>query len=251
MNKAKQLVLKKEILSLFITATVVVVLFIIGSPAATSSNLARFSAASGVRWGYAPTPTYTYNVANLVTGEGVFTQDVVAASVAGEFMVTINEGTTAITAEGKPIDKITIVELIEPPPPPENANIISLTYDLGPTGTTFDPPITLAFTYNPDKIPEGISEEHLVVAIWDEAMGEWIELEGCIVNPVTHTIMAPVSHFTAFTILAPTIPPPVEEEEELPPSPIDWWLIGGIIAGVVVVLILVYFLWWVKRYDYY
>lgn len=251
MNKAKQLVLTKEALSLLITAVIVVAIFIIDSPPATSSNIARFSGTSGVQWGYAPAPTYTYNVANLVTDDGVFTQDVVAASVAGEVMLTIDEGTTGITAEGKPIDKITVAELIEPPPPPEEANIISLTYDLGPAGTTFDPPVTLAFTYNPDKIPEGISEEHLVVAMWDEAAGEWVELEGCIVDPLTHTITAPVSHFTAFTVIAPTTPPPVEEEEELPPSPIDWWLIGGIIAGVVVIGILVYFLWWVKRYDYY
>jgi len=250
-NKAKQLVLRKEILSLLITAIIVVAIFIIGSPAATSSNLNRFSGASGIHWGYAPAPTYTYNLANLVTDDGAFTQDVVAASVDGKVMLTIAEGTIAITAEGEPIDKITIVEMIEPQPPPEGTNIISLTYDLGPAGTTFDPPITLAFTYDPDKIPQGISEEHLFVAMWNEAAGEWVELEGCTVDPETYTITAPVSHFTAFTVIAPTTPPPVEEEEELPPSPIDWWLIGGIIAGVVVIGILVYFLWWVKRYDYY
>jgi len=251
LNKTKQLVLKKEILSLFLTAVIIVTLFIVGSPSATSSDITRFSGTSGVHWGYAPVPTYTYNVANLVTDDGVFTQDVVAASVAGEVMLTIDEGTTGTTAEGKPIDKITIVEMIEPPPPPEEANIISLTYDLGPAGTTFDPPITLAFTYDPDEIPEGISGEHLVVGMWDEAAGEWVELEGCTVDPETYTITAPVSHFTAFTVIAPTTPPPVEEEEELPPSLIDWRLIGGIIAGVVVIGILVYFLWWVRRYDYY
>jgi len=251
MNKIKHLFLKKEILSLSITAVIIIAIFIIGSPAATSSNLARFSGASGIHWGYAPSPTYTYNVADLVTDDGVFTQDVVAASGAGEIMLNIDEGTTAITAEGEPIDKITIVEMIDPPPPPEEANIISLTYDFGPAGTTFDPPITLTFTYDPNKIPEGISEEDLVIAIWDEAVGEWVELEGCIVDPETNTITAPISHFTAFTVIAPTTPPPVEEEVELPPSPIDWWLIGGLTAGIVVIGILVYFLWWVKRYDYY
>jgi hypothetical protein len=250
-NKVRRLVLRKEALSLFITTVTMFALVLSNSPPATSSNVARLLGNSEARWGYAPPPTYTYNVSNLVTDDGVFTQDIVAASVAGEVMLTIDEGTKAITAEGEPLPKITIDEMIEPPPPPEEANIISLTYDLGPAGATFDPPITLAFTYDPDDIPEGISEEHLVIAMWDKDAGEWVKLEGCTVDPVTCTITAPVSHFTAFTVIAPTIPPPEEEEVEVPTSPIDWWLIGGIIAGVVVIGILVYFLWWVRRYDYY
>jgi len=228
-----------------------VALVLSNSPPATSSNVVPLAGGSEARWGYAPPLTYTYNVSHLVTDDGVFTQDVVAASVAGEVMLTIDKGTKALTAEGEPLHKITIAEMIEPPPPPEEANIISLTYDLGPTGATFDPPIVLTFTYDPNAIPEGISEEHLVVAIWNEDAGEWVELEGCTVDPVTHTITAPISHFTAFTVIAPLTPPPEEEEIEVPPSPIDWWIVGGIIAGVVVIIILVYFLWWVRRYGYY
>ena len=91
------------------------------------------------------------------------------------------------------------------PDPPKESNRIGLTYDLGPDGATFDPPITLTFTYDPDEIPEGVSEENLIIAIWDEEAGEWVDLV-CTVDPETDTITASVSHFTAFSVVAYTHP---------------------------------------------
>ena len=84
-------------------------------------------------------------------------------------------------------------------------------------GATFNPAITLTFTYDPDDIPDSVDEEMMVIAIWvenedDEDTGEWVELENCVVNPVTHTITADISHFTPFTILGPVS----EVEEEAP-----------------------------------
>jgi len=110
--------------------------------------------------------------------------------------------TVGKTNEGEPLSEISITEMEEPPVPPEDSSIIGLTYDLGPDGATFDPAITLTFTYDPADIPEGVDEGDLAIAMWDEESGEWIELTGCTVDPVTHTIIAPVSHFTAFTVLS-------------------------------------------------
>ncbi|MCK4722411.1 MAG: hypothetical protein KAT75_03855, partial [Dehalococcoidia bacterium] len=120
--------------------------------------------------------------------------------------LTISEGTTGKTKEDEPLSEISVTEMEEPPVPPADSNVIGLTYDLGPDEATFDPPITLTFTYDPDEIPEGVSEENLVIAVWDEGASEWVTLEGCTVDPITHTITAPVSHFTAFTVLAYTHP---------------------------------------------
>ena len=41
--------------------------------------------------------------------------------------------------------------------------------------------------------------------MWDEASDKWINLDSTV-DPVTHTITAPVSHFTDFTVLAYTRP---------------------------------------------
>jgi len=138
--------------------------------------------------------------------DGRVTSDVVAESVDGKAGLDIPKDTIAKTAEGQPLREISIIPMEDPPAPPVDASIVGLTYDLGPDGATFDPPITLTFTYDPDEIPEDFNEEDLVIAIWD---GEkWVELEGCVVNTATHTITAPVSHFTPFTIITPAPPAP-------------------------------------------
>jgi hypothetical protein len=91
-----------------------------------------------------------------------------------------------------------------PPSLPADTAVIGLTYDLGPDGATFDPAITITVAYDPDDIPEGVNEEDLVLAYWDG--DDWVVLEGSTVDPVTNTITAPVSHFTAFTVIAYSAP---------------------------------------------
>ncbi|MBA7706726.1 hypothetical protein ES703_115583 [subsurface metagenome] len=96
--------------------------------------------------------------------------------------------------------------MAEPPAPPADTDVIGLTYDLGPDNATFNPPITITFTYDEADIPEGVDEEDLVIAFWDKDADGWVVLEGVTVDPIANTISAPVSHFTAFTVLAPTRP---------------------------------------------
>jgi len=150
-------------------------------------------------------PSGTTYVSNIVTIGGEFIKDVTVESVDGNVELAIDEGTIGLTKKGKKLIKISIDEMEDRPDPPKESNRIGLTYDLGPDGATFDPPITLTFTYNPDEIPEGVSEENLVIAMWDEEAGEWVDLV-CTVDPETNTITASVSHFTAFSVLAYTHP---------------------------------------------
>jgi len=151
-----------------------------------------------------PPPLGITDVSDVVTGEGVFTEDVIAESEDGMCELFLEESTIGLTEEGEPLSEISMVEMEEPPAPPEDSNVIGLIYDFGPDGATFDPSITLTWSYDPNDIPEGVAEENLVIAIWDEEAGEWVELEDIIVDPETNTITAKVSHFSAFTILSYT-----------------------------------------------
>ncbi len=67
----------------------------------------------------------------------------------------------------------------------------------------------LCFTYEL-PLPEGASEENLLIALWDEEASEgaggWNTLEGGVVDKATHTICAPVSHFNSFAIMSYTRP---------------------------------------------
>jgi len=144
---------------------------------------------------------------NYIDEDGVFTDDVTIESEDGECWITIGEGTTGLTEDGDPLTEISIVDLEEPPPLPEDspASVIGLAYDIEPDGATFSPPITLAFTYDDSLIPEGVAEANLVIAIWDEEAGEWIDLD-CTVDADDNTITAEVSHLTTFAVLAYAYP---------------------------------------------
>jgi hypothetical protein len=92
-----------------------------------------------------------------------------------------------------------------PPAPPANANIIGLAYNFGPAGATFNPPITLTWTYDPATLPAGVAEQNLVIAYYDAASGKWVELPGTV-NTTTHTVTAQVSHFSTYAIIGKYAP---------------------------------------------
>ena len=154
-----------------------------------------------------PPPPGVTDVSNYVTNEGIFVQEVIAESEDGKVELTIGEGTTGLTEEGEPVSEISITEMEEPlPEPPADSEVIGLTYKLGPEGTTFSPPVTITFSYDPNDLPGGINEANLVIAMWDEDAGEWVVLDSITVDTVNHTISGTVSHFTPFAVIAYTSP---------------------------------------------
>ena len=148
---------------------------------------------------------------NYIDSNGRFLQDITVESADGKMRLSIGENTIGLTTAGEPLSEMTIVEMTKPPMPPKDANVIGLVYDLAPDDATFDPPATLTISYDPAEIPEGLSEQNLVIAFWDVDTGEWVVLEDCSVDTTAHTISVPVSHFTPFTVLA------VAEKVVLPP----------------------------------
>ena len=144
-------------------------------------------------------------VLESVTQQGRFTEDVTAKSEDRKVELHIPKNTIGKNRAGSLLTSISIKEKKDPPDPPEESNVVGLVYDLGPNGATFDPPITLTFKYSKSKIPEGVAEENLVVAYWDGEAEEWVELEGTV-DSNANTIIAEISHFTDFTILAHTRP---------------------------------------------
>ncbi len=156
------------------------------------------------------------DVSTVVSSTGRFKQDVEIESADGKIKLNIDEGTVGKIKNGDPISKITVQEVADPPPPPADVTIIGLTYEFGPAGATFNPPIDMIFEYDLASLPEGVSEEDLVIAYWDEAAGEWVELP-TTVDPVTGTLTAKVAHFSKYTVLAKAeLAPeePVVEPEE-------------------------------------
>ncbi|MEE9583631.1 MAG: hypothetical protein V3W01_03100, partial [Dehalococcoidales bacterium] len=154
-----------------------------------------------------PIPPGTTSTEGRINGQGIVLETIVAPSEDYRCSITLYEGTQALDENGQPLKEISIVEVREPPVPPAGRTIVGFAYNIGPNGTVFEPPALLALVYDESQVPPGVNEEDLVIATRDETMGEWVELEGSLVDPLANIITVPVGHLTAFTVMAYTAPP--------------------------------------------
>jgi len=138
-----------------------------------------------------------------ISATGKITEKITATSADGNLTVTVPKDTIALDKHGDPLSNLTSAVDVSPPSPPEDTHIIGLAYDFGPDGATFDPAITLTWSYDPDALPEGVAEDDLVVAYYDEDAGEWVELDS-EVDTENNTITTSVGHFTTFAIIGTT-----------------------------------------------
>lgn len=75
---------------------------------------------------------------------------------------------------------------------------IGVSYEFGPSGTTFNIPVTISLKYDISLIPEGSSEQDLVIAY--EANGGWVELSNPEIDTVNKVIKAKTSHFSKYAV---------------------------------------------------
>jgi hypothetical protein len=140
----------------------------------------------------------------------------------GKVNLSLPIGTIMRNAGGQRVYNPTIGIAVNLPPVPEGSCIIGLGYEFGPSGATFTPSIVLTFHYLDSDIPDGVAEGDLTVAYYDTEDG-WVELTGCIVDPITNTIIVSVSHFSKYAILAdlPVVMPivPTIPEVSIPTIP--------------------------------
>jgi hypothetical protein len=123
--------------------------------------------------------------------------------------IVIPEGTIVLDKDGEPLIGLELTINETPLPPPPEANIVGLTYDLGPDGASFDQAITITCSYDPYEIPLEVAEEDLAIACCDEDVGEWLVVPS-VVDMVNNTVTTLVDHLSTFTIMAPVpIPAPV------------------------------------------
>ncbi|MBA7684377.1 hypothetical protein ES703_92772 [subsurface metagenome] len=137
-----------------------------------------------------------------ISDEGVIQEEIVATSEDEDVTITIEAGTIALDIEGEPLETLTAAVEPSPPEPPEDAYLIGA-YDFGPDGATFNPSITLTWSYDPETLPEDVD---LVIAYYDEVNEEWVWVP-CEVDTENNIITASVAHFTTFAII--TVPPVV------------------------------------------
>ena len=153
-----------------------------------------------------------------INSEGLILVDTIAASNDGQTTLYLPEGTTAKNKYDQPLRTITIKESTELPEPPADCQLICIAYDIGPNGATFDPPVFLIYNYSDSQIPAGVAEENVVFATCQD--GQWVRLEGGIVDTINNVVTVPISHLSLFTVVAYTSPARFEVSN-LAVSPVD------------------------------
>jgi transcriptional regulator with XRE-family HTH domain len=147
-------------------------------------------------------PAGTTSVNDYVTSTGEFTRQVTATSADGNVELTIPKNVIGKTVNGQPLRQIRITPSSIAVSPPADSSIIGLTYDFSPGGATFNPPVTLTFTYDPARLPAGANEANLSIAYYDAVAARWVILEGITVDTANHTVSGLVSHFSTFAVIA-------------------------------------------------
>ncbi len=93
---------------------------------------------------------------------------------------------------------VSVATVTNPP-----AGSVAPVVDLGPSGTTFAQPVTLTIGYDPAQLPAGVPDTALTVIYLRD--GSWDVVPGSAVNPFDHTVSAPITHFSGYSIgLSPT-----------------------------------------------
>ncbi|MFC2038478.1 Ig-like domain-containing protein [Chloroflexota bacterium] len=154
---------------------------------------------------------------NIVDNRGTFAYDATAVSFDKLCTIDIRRGTIGLDMREQPLGRISMVKAQWDPPAPEGRTIVGTVYEIGPEGTTFDTPITLNIYYDPDTLPENVSERGLYIAYWSKP--EWISINATSIDREAHIVSGQTTHFTKFTLIG--LPPsevPEEEEPEKTPS---------------------------------
>ncbi|MFA5367623.1 MAG: hypothetical protein WC333_07085 [Dehalococcoidia bacterium] len=153
--------------------------------------------------GYAP--TFSTNLCGttdywIILNTGVIQEDVSVSCDDMSLSFNISAGTKMLDADGNWLSGLTMEALTPLPESPDGYHILAA-FNFQPDGATFDPGFELTMGYDPSLIPEGLSEEDLVIGIYNETTGEWTYLTGTV-NAENNTITFTVTHFSIFAVMA-------------------------------------------------
>jgi len=221
-----------------------------------------------------PTPADPGRSANIVTSsDGVVTQDTLLPSADGRAIVSVRGGITAKDVSGRPLSAITIKAVpsgsFPAVPSGSTFTFAGMSYEIGPDGATFSPPVSLAFI-----LPQADWGQEYSVKSFDRTSGTWQDVPATF-DAATGTVTAQVSHLCIFALFthpsassgafgvnpaATQVPATIPPQPQAPPPTtavsifmsIIAWLVdlvvnNYVILGVIIVLVVAVYLVRKKR----
>ena len=134
-----------------------------------------------------------------VNSQGKVESSTQVASVDDTISLSIDKDTILLDKDEKRIQAIQATIDPNPPPPPEDADYVSSVYDLRPQGVTFNPPLKLTLSYVPDELPEGLRENDVYIACYQD--GKWEKLRYKQVDTERHRVATQINRLTRYAVL--------------------------------------------------
>jgi uncharacterized protein YjdB len=174
-----------------------------------------------ISWTSNATATATVDANGVVTGVAVGSATITATSetktgsatitvVPGGYVtaaggIATGFGTVTITVPAGAVATGTAITISPTVNPPADVTLAPGTaYDLGPAGTSFALPVSLAITYDPATLAPGTIPTQLRVARLVGAT--WTALAGSTVNTTTHVATGATSSFSTYGVIAVPVP---------------------------------------------
>ncbi|MGQ0703558.1 MAG: Ig-like domain-containing protein, partial [Gemmatimonadales bacterium] len=201
-----------------------------------------------VSWASSAQAVATVSATGLVTGvtPGSATISATVEGKTGQAAVTVKEGMLigpaggTLVAAGGDVTLVVPAGAVSQPtaftvepltnPAPDPRLIGATAYEIGPTGTVFAQPATLAIRYAPANLPQGLGEAAL--QIFTGASGAWAVVPGGTVDTATNVAQAPLAHLSPNAIFAPSASPTalaVYPNGDTPPPQIDPAKLNGLV----------------------
>ncbi len=137
----------------------------------------------------------------MVDSQGFLKTKVNLSSADGRLSLLLNEGTMVRDKDGKPLQVIDVSIDLNPPPPPRDAYIIGAVYEFSPEGANFNPQIKLTLSYDPEELPEGVSERNVYIACYQDT--GWEKLLYKNVDTKNHSVTTQIDYLARYAVLAP------------------------------------------------
>jgi hypothetical protein len=136
----------------------------------------------------------------IIDASGIVQDDVQLQVEGTETIVNIAKKTKLVDVHKQPLEAISVTKVTAPDNlPPQTLVIEALNF--GPEGATFDPAITLTFSFKTTDLPAGVAEQDLYVVYWDGT--KWAKVKSTL-NATTHNMAAQLTHFSTYALVEPT-----------------------------------------------
>ena len=113
-------------------------------------------------------------------------------------LVTTSDGSVALAFPEGAVGGNTTISVATVAEAPAGAGAWAPVVNLGPDGTTFANPVTLAIQYHPENLPDGVPPSALVLMTFDGT--GWVQVPGSTIDSVDNTVSAPISHFSWYSV---------------------------------------------------